>query len=109
MDNSLPCGGYPSAYGGSIGGGGGVGDLGGGGLDDLVPTTAQNYQQQYLASVSGGGGSISGSVVGPATSYSGKEVHYAPLPNAVQQAPPSPTHSNPMSQAPLQRAHSRLV
>lgn len=37
-----------------------------------------------------------------AAGVAGKEVRYAPLPNTQ-----SPTHSNPISQAPLQRAHSR--
>lgn len=39
---------------------------------------------------------------GAAPGAAGKEVRYAPFPNTQ-----SPTHSNPMSQAPLQRAHSR--
>ncbi len=55
--------------------------------DDGAYTTNTNY-------AAGGGGCASG--------VAGKEVRYAPLPNTQ-----SPTHSNPISQAPLQRAHSR--
>lgn len=56
--------------------------------DDGTFTTNTNYAT---------GGCASG-----ATGVAGKEVRYAPLPNTQ-----SPTHSNPISQAPLQRAHSR--
>lgn len=56
--------------------------------DDGNYTTNTNYAT---------GGSASG-----AAGVVGKEVRYAPLPNTQ-----SPTHSNPISQAPLQRAHSR--
>lgn len=56
--------------------------------DDGTFTTNTNYAT---------GGCASG-----AAGVAGKEVRYAPLPNTQ-----SPTHSNPISQAPLQRAHSR--
>lgn len=56
--------------------------------DDGTITTNNNY-----GNAGGGGGASTGI---------GKEVRYAPFPNTQ-----SPTHSNNMSQAPLQRAHSR--
>ena len=57
--------------------------------DDGGITTLTNY------TTAAGGMASAGSMAG-------KEVRYAPLPNTQ-----SPTHSNPISQAPLQRAHSR--
>lgn len=79
----IPCG-YHMAYGSSI--------------DDGIvgPHTTTNSHYGQAASGSGSGG---GGIGGP-----GKEVRYAPLPTT---AAGSPTHSNPISQAPLQRAHSR--
>lgn len=57
--------------------------------DDGTITTITNYATAAAGGMAGAG-------------VAGKEVRYAPLPNTE-----SPTHSNPISQAPLQRAHSR--
>lgn len=83
--DGVPCG-YQMSYGGGVSGIGVIGD-------DGQITTNTNY---------GGQGSATGGVMS-AAGVAGKEVRYAPLPNTQL----SPTHSNPISQAPLQRAHSR--
>lgn len=69
--------------------------------DDGQITTNSNYMHGGSIGGSGGGGVMPS--VGGTGGITGKEVRYAPLPNTQQ----SPTHSNPISQAPLQRAHSR--
>ncbi|XP_037040450.1 potassium voltage-gated channel protein Shab isoform X3 [Bradysia coprophila] len=58
--------------------------------DDGTFTTNTNYAAGGCASGTAG--------------VAGKEVRYAPLPNTQ-----SPEHSNPISQAPLQRTHSRSM
>lgn len=58
--------------------------------DDDFDATNINYGEASGDILANGGGII------------GKEVRYAPLPLTQ-----SPTHSNPINQAPLQRAHSR--
>lgn len=58
--------------------------------DEFDDATNNNFGESSADIMSNGGG------------IGGKEVRYAPLPLAQ-----SPTHSNQINQAPLQRAHSR--